>query len=377
MEMGLGGLKVLVTAGAGGIGSWWRRPSGRRARRSMSATSTATPWRPCRRGSPAPMPTSPRARTSPVCSRKPTRRSAASIASSTMPASPGRRAVSRRSTRRTGTAPSTSASRAVQLRASGGAAAAPERQPSIVNLSSAAGRFGFPLRTPYAAAKWAVIGFTKSLSRELGPDGIRVNAVLPASSPATAKPGAGGQGAATRDQLLRDGERGLCGGLDQGLRSRPASSPTRSCSSPRRAARPSRARRWRWMAFLQIAHVERSPRALKSEISGAAPGCTAIGRAPCAGLSGLRPCIGSRRGGCGHGHQRARKRPPPRRTSPRARPPARPDGAPVPSLVFAWSRFTSPRCTSPTFTSPRIIAAPADSSREATKPGDYGWTGEA
>ncbi|TGE01335.1 SDR family oxidoreductase [Methylobacterium nonmethylotrophicum] len=51
--------------------------------------------------------------------------------------------------------------------------------PSIVNLSSAAGRFGFPLRSPYAAAKWAVIGFTKSLSRELGADGIRVNAVLP------------------------------------------------------------------------------------------------------------------------------------------------------------------------------------------------------
>jgi NAD(P)-dependent dehydrogenase (short-subunit alcohol dehydrogenase family) len=50
---------------------------------------------------------------------------------------------------------------------------------SIVNLSSAAGRFGFPLRSPYAAAKWAVIGFTKSLSRELGADGIRVNAILP------------------------------------------------------------------------------------------------------------------------------------------------------------------------------------------------------
>jgi len=50
---------------------------------------------------------------------------------------------------------------------------------SIVNLSSAAGRFGFPLRTPYAAAKWAVIGFTKSLSLELGEFGIRVNAVLP------------------------------------------------------------------------------------------------------------------------------------------------------------------------------------------------------
>jgi NAD(P)-dependent dehydrogenase (short-subunit alcohol dehydrogenase family) len=50
---------------------------------------------------------------------------------------------------------------------------------SIVNLSSAAGRLGFAMRTPYAAAKWGVIGFTKSLSIELGPDKIRVNAVLP------------------------------------------------------------------------------------------------------------------------------------------------------------------------------------------------------
>ena len=51
--------------------------------------------------------------------------------------------------------------------------------PSIVNLSSAAGKFGFALRTPYSAAKWGVIGFTKSLSRELGEFGIRVNAILP------------------------------------------------------------------------------------------------------------------------------------------------------------------------------------------------------
>jgi NAD(P)-dependent dehydrogenase (short-subunit alcohol dehydrogenase family) len=57
------------------------------------------------------------------------------------------------------------------LRAAGGG--------SIVNLSSAAGRFGFPLRSPYAAAKWGVIGFTKTLAIELGPDGIRVNAILP------------------------------------------------------------------------------------------------------------------------------------------------------------------------------------------------------
>ncbi len=50
---------------------------------------------------------------------------------------------------------------------------------SIVNLSSVAGKHGFALRSPYAAAKWAVIGFTKSLAIELGEAGIRVNAILP------------------------------------------------------------------------------------------------------------------------------------------------------------------------------------------------------
>lgn len=50
---------------------------------------------------------------------------------------------------------------------------------SIINLSSAAGRFGFPLRSPYSASKWAVVGFTRTLAMELGPLGIRVNAILP------------------------------------------------------------------------------------------------------------------------------------------------------------------------------------------------------
>jgi NAD(P)-dependent dehydrogenase (short-subunit alcohol dehydrogenase family) len=34
---------------------------------------------------------------------------------------------------------------------------------SIVNIASAAGRFGFRLRSPYSAAKWGVVGFTKRL----------------------------------------------------------------------------------------------------------------------------------------------------------------------------------------------------------------------
>ena len=50
---------------------------------------------------------------------------------------------------------------------------------SIINLSSAAGRLGYPLRTPYSAAKWAVVGLTRSLAMEAGPDGVRVNCIQP------------------------------------------------------------------------------------------------------------------------------------------------------------------------------------------------------
>ncbi len=50
---------------------------------------------------------------------------------------------------------------------------------SIINLSSVAGRLGFAMRTPYAATKWAVVGLTESLAKELGPYGIRVNCLQP------------------------------------------------------------------------------------------------------------------------------------------------------------------------------------------------------
>lgn len=50
---------------------------------------------------------------------------------------------------------------------------------SIINISSVAGRFGYAYRTPYSSAKYGIIGLTESLAKELGPDNIRVNAVLP------------------------------------------------------------------------------------------------------------------------------------------------------------------------------------------------------
>ncbi|WP_245155789.1 SDR family oxidoreductase [Paracoccus ravus] len=50
---------------------------------------------------------------------------------------------------------------------------------AIINIASVAGRLGYALRTPYAAAKWGIVGLTQSLAKEMGPEGIRVNAILP------------------------------------------------------------------------------------------------------------------------------------------------------------------------------------------------------
>ncbi|MBC8445187.1 MAG: SDR family oxidoreductase [Rhodospirillaceae bacterium] len=55
------------------------------------------------------------------------------------------------------------------------------RAGSIINISSTAGQMGYPMRSPYSSAKWALIGFTKTLAMELGPFGIRSNVICPGS----------------------------------------------------------------------------------------------------------------------------------------------------------------------------------------------------
>ena len=55
------------------------------------------------------------------------------------------------------------------------------RSGSIINLSSTAGLWGYPTRSPYCASKWAVIGLTKTMAMELGEYGVRVNAICPGS----------------------------------------------------------------------------------------------------------------------------------------------------------------------------------------------------
>ncbi len=49
----------------------------------------------------------------------------------------------------------------------------------MIFTSSTAGIYGYPNRAPYAAAKWGIIGLMKTLAMELGPYGIRANAICP------------------------------------------------------------------------------------------------------------------------------------------------------------------------------------------------------
>lgn len=57
----------------------------------------------------------------------------------------------------------------------------PAGKGAMIFTSSTAGLYGVPYRAPYVAAKWAVIGLMKTVAMELGPHGIRANAICPGS----------------------------------------------------------------------------------------------------------------------------------------------------------------------------------------------------
>ncbi len=83
----------------------------------------------------------------------------------------------------------------------------PAGQGAIVITSSTAGLYGYPHRAPYASAKWAVIGLMKTLAMELGPHGIRANAICPGAVEGPRMEGVLAREAAakgmTRDQVYR------------------------------------------------------------------------------------------------------------------------------------------------------------------------------
>jgi len=50
---------------------------------------------------------------------------------------------------------------------------------AIINIGSIAGKISYPQRTPYASAKWALVGLALTLAEEVGRHGIRVNCICP------------------------------------------------------------------------------------------------------------------------------------------------------------------------------------------------------
>jgi len=106
---------------------------------------------------------------------------------------------------------------------------------SILLVSSSAAFFGYPLRTPYTACKWALIGFMKTLAMELGPYRIRVNAICP-----------GSVRGARIDGVARCGEaRPDCGGDQAALRVSGVPPVVRRCGGHRKRGVLPRLRRRR------------------------------------------------------------------------------------------------------------------------------------
>ena len=117
------------------------------------------------------------------------------------------------------------------------------KNPSIMNLSSQAGKHGFPLRSAYAAAKWGVIGFTKSIAIELG--GLRHPRQRAAARPRRRRPHPPrhrGQGPAGRHLVQGAGGGAVRATSPSRTTSRPSSWPTWSSTPRARAPRPSPAR---------------------------------------------------------------------------------------------------------------------------------------
>jgi NAD(P)-dependent dehydrogenase (short-subunit alcohol dehydrogenase family) len=87
---------------------------------------------------------------------------------------------------------------------------------SIVVTSSTAGQYGYPNRAPYAAAKWAVIGLMKTLAMELGPHGIRANAICPGAVEGPRMEGVLAREAAAKGMTRDEVYRGYASGTSMG-----------------------------------------------------------------------------------------------------------------------------------------------------------------
>ncbi|WP_271947419.1 SDR family oxidoreductase [Ruegeria faecimaris] len=90
------------------------------------------------------------------------------------------------------------------------------RAGSIILTSSTAGQYGYPFRAPYAAAKWAVIGLMKTLAMELGPHGVRANAICPGAVEGPRMEGVLAREAATKGMSRDEVYQGYASGTSMG-----------------------------------------------------------------------------------------------------------------------------------------------------------------